>query len=136
MVHPSCAIQNLGFSPSVFVAGQLSQSAYFSLQLPYTLLGLGRSANFLDHLFVGIPRHPGETVRKYDKVICLYYLVQSLVQVCVWERYMMCLRDRKVEVGVQKANKYSISFNNVGLKFISKNTVFFLLQLKTCFIMW
>uniref|UniRef100_A0A3B4FFK8 Integrin alpha FG-GAP repeat containing 1 n=1 Tax=Pundamilia nyererei TaxID=303518 RepID=A0A3B4FFK8_9CICH len=42
-------------------AGQLSQSAYFSLQLPYTVLGLGRSANFLDHLFVGIPRQPGET---------------------------------------------------------------------------
>ncbi|KAF0043563.1 hypothetical protein F2P81_004900, partial [Scophthalmus maximus] len=42
-------------------SGQLSQSAHFSLQLPYTLLGLGRSANFLDHLFVGIPRTPGET---------------------------------------------------------------------------
>ncbi|KAG7236948.1 hypothetical protein INR49_032954 [Caranx melampygus] len=44
-------------------AGQLSQSAHFSLQLPYTVLGLGRSANFLDHLFVGIPRQPGETRR-------------------------------------------------------------------------
>uniref|UniRef100_A0A1A8GX01 Integrin alpha FG-GAP repeat containing 1 n=1 Tax=Nothobranchius korthausae TaxID=1143690 RepID=A0A1A8GX01_9TELE len=42
-------------------AGQLSQSAHFSLQLPYTVLGLGRSANFLDHLFVGIPREPGDT---------------------------------------------------------------------------
>ncbi|XP_019935831.2 T-cell immunomodulatory protein [Paralichthys olivaceus] len=41
-------------------AGQLSQSAHFSLQLPYTVLGLGRSANFLDHLLVGIPRRPGE----------------------------------------------------------------------------
>ncbi|XP_028258000.1 T-cell immunomodulatory protein [Parambassis ranga] len=39
-------------------AGQLSQSAHFSLQLPYTVLGLGRSANFLDHLYVGIPRPP------------------------------------------------------------------------------
>ncbi|XP_040897920.1 T-cell immunomodulatory protein [Toxotes jaculatrix] len=48
-------------------AGQLSQSAYFSLQLPYTVLGLGRSANFLDHLFVGIPRQPGETdIRKQE----------------------------------------------------------------------
>ncbi|XP_061602765.1 T-cell immunomodulatory protein [Cololabis saira] len=43
-------------------AGQLSQSAHFSLQLPYTVLGLGRSANFLDHLFVGIPREPGDSV--------------------------------------------------------------------------
>ncbi|XP_053720455.1 T-cell immunomodulatory protein [Synchiropus splendidus] len=41
-------------------AGQLSQSAHFSLQLPYTVLGLGRSANFLDHLFVGIPWKHGE----------------------------------------------------------------------------
>ncbi|XP_035538102.1 T-cell immunomodulatory protein-like [Morone saxatilis] len=48
-------------------AGQLSQSAHFSLQLPYTVLGLGRSANFLDHLFVGIPRKPGETdIRKQE----------------------------------------------------------------------
>ncbi|XP_043958671.1 uncharacterized protein itfg1 isoform X2 [Gambusia affinis] len=48
-------------------AGQLSQSAHFSLQLPYTVLGLGRSANFLDHLFVGIPRKPGETeTRKHE----------------------------------------------------------------------
>uniref|UniRef100_W5LPW0 Integrin alpha FG-GAP repeat containing 1 n=1 Tax=Astyanax mexicanus TaxID=7994 RepID=W5LPW0_ASTMX len=39
-------------------SGQLSQSAHLSLQLPYTVLGLGRSANFLDHLFVGIPRPP------------------------------------------------------------------------------
>ncbi|XP_078102913.1 LOW QUALITY PROTEIN: T-cell immunomodulatory protein [Sander vitreus] len=48
-------------------ASQLSQSAHFSLQLPYTVLGLGRSANFLDHLFVGIPRQPGETeIRKKE----------------------------------------------------------------------
>ncbi|XP_073515778.1 T-cell immunomodulatory protein [Phyllobates terribilis] len=41
-------------------AGQLSQSAHSALQLPYNVLGLGRSANFLDHLYVGIPRPPGE----------------------------------------------------------------------------
>ncbi|KAK1161957.1 T-cell immunomodulatory protein isoform X1 [Acipenser oxyrinchus oxyrinchus] len=48
-------------------AGQLSQSAHFALQLPYTVLGLGRSANFLDHLYVGIPRPPGEkAIRKQE----------------------------------------------------------------------
>ncbi|XP_029933011.1 T-cell immunomodulatory protein [Myripristis murdjan] len=48
-------------------AGQLSQSAHFALQLPYTVLGLGRSANFLDHLYVGIPRLPGDTdIRKQE----------------------------------------------------------------------
>ncbi|XP_073461936.1 T-cell immunomodulatory protein isoform X2 [Aquarana catesbeiana] len=41
-------------------AGQLSQSAHMALQLPYNVLGLGRSANFLDHLYVGIPRPSGE----------------------------------------------------------------------------
>uniref|UniRef100_A0A8D0BC92 Integrin alpha FG-GAP repeat containing 1 n=1 Tax=Salvator merianae TaxID=96440 RepID=A0A8D0BC92_SALMN len=48
-------------------AGQLSQSAHFALQLPYNVLGLGRSANFLDHLYVGIPRPVGEkSVRKQE----------------------------------------------------------------------
>uniref|UniRef100_A0A673JIP0 T-cell immunomodulatory protein-like n=1 Tax=Sinocyclocheilus rhinocerous TaxID=307959 RepID=A0A673JIP0_9TELE len=46
-------------------AGQLSQSAHLALQLPYTVLGLGRSANFLDHLFVGIPWPPGGKVQTY-----------------------------------------------------------------------
>ncbi|XP_041048188.1 T-cell immunomodulatory protein isoform X1 [Carcharodon carcharias] len=48
-------------------AGQLSQSAHFALQLPYVVLGLGRSANFLDHLYVGIPRPQGEkSIRKQE----------------------------------------------------------------------
>lgn len=36
------------------VAAQLPQSAYFSLQLPYTLFGLGRTPNFVDTLDVGL----------------------------------------------------------------------------------
>jgi integrin alpha FG-GAP repeat containing protein 1 len=51
------------------LAGQLSQSAHLALQLPYNVLGLGRSANFLDHLYVGIPRPFGETVSK--NLVCL-----------------------------------------------------------------
>ncbi|XP_068267661.1 T-cell immunomodulatory protein isoform X2 [Nyctibius grandis] len=48
-------------------AGQLSQSAHFALQLPYNVLGLGRSANFLDHLYVGIPRPLGEkSIRRQE----------------------------------------------------------------------
>ncbi|XP_037000776.2 T-cell immunomodulatory protein [Artibeus jamaicensis] len=48
-------------------AGQLSQSAHLALQLPYSVLGLGRSANFLDHLYVGIPRPSGEkAVRRQE----------------------------------------------------------------------
>lgn len=55
---------NYGVFFNSILAGQLSQSAHFSLQLPYNVLGLGRSANFLDHLFVGIPRPLGEKVCK------------------------------------------------------------------------
>ena len=41
-------------------ASQLTQSAYFPLQLPYMLFGLGRTPNFVDHLEVGIPYPSGE----------------------------------------------------------------------------
>ena len=37
-------------------AVQLSQSAYFALQCPYTVFGLGRTPNFVDELAVGMPR--------------------------------------------------------------------------------
>lgn len=47
--------------------GQLSQTAHSALQLPFNVLGLGRSANFLDHLYVGIPRAIGEmAIRKQE----------------------------------------------------------------------
>nr|XP_033796708.1 T-cell immunomodulatory protein isoform X1 [Geotrypetes seraphini] len=48
-------------------AGQLSQSAHLALQLPYNVLGLGRSANFLDHLYVGIPWFPGEQSQGFQE---------------------------------------------------------------------
>ncbi len=38
-----------------FAAGQLSQSAHFALQLPFTLFGLGQTPNFVDDLEVGVP---------------------------------------------------------------------------------
>ncbi|RWS02875.1 T-cell immunomodulatory protein-like protein, partial [Dinothrombium tinctorium] len=36
-------------------AGQLSQSADFSLQMPYTIFGLGQQPNFVDNLTASIP---------------------------------------------------------------------------------
>lgn len=33
---------------------QLPQSAYFAMQLPYTIFGLGRTPNFVDSLMVGL----------------------------------------------------------------------------------
>lgn len=38
------------------VAAQLSQTAYFSLQLPYTIFGLGLSPNFVDYMSVNTSR--------------------------------------------------------------------------------
>lgn len=35
-------------------SSQLPQSAYFALQLPYTIFGLGRTPNFVDSLTVGL----------------------------------------------------------------------------------
>ena len=34
---------------------QLSQSAYMSLQLPYVPFGLGRTSNYIDELYMGVP---------------------------------------------------------------------------------
>ena len=47
----SCLICSVIFS----TAAQLSQSAYFALQCPYTVFGLGRTPNFVDDLAVGMP---------------------------------------------------------------------------------
>jgi len=40
--------------PRQFIATQLPQSAYYSLYLPYTIFGLGRTSNFIDELTVSI----------------------------------------------------------------------------------
>lgn len=53
----------------IFSAAQLSQSAYFALQCPYTVFGLGRTPNFVDELAVGIPRSKG-SVRLNDHCLC------------------------------------------------------------------
>ncbi|GAA6063243.1 hypothetical protein JCM10212_000345 [Sporobolomyces blumeae] len=37
--------------------GQLSQTSYLSLQLPYAYLGLGRTNNYVENLFIGSTRH-------------------------------------------------------------------------------
>jgi len=82
----------------------LSQSAHFSLQLPYTVLGLGRSANFLDHLYVGIPRPSGVTVRNNTRV-----LLSALYSLLLWEQppavqsHGTFERDAFIEVSLRPA---------------------------------
>lgn len=41
-------------SPRHAIAAQLPQSAHFSLNLPYTIFGLGRTPNFVDVLRIGV----------------------------------------------------------------------------------
>ncbi|KAI9596507.1 hypothetical protein BDF19DRAFT_437639 [Syncephalis fuscata] len=48
---------------------QLPQSAYLSLQLPYSLFGLGRTNNYVEELFVGITRHQTEHYHVWAGVI-------------------------------------------------------------------
>ncbi|XP_055624242.1 T-cell immunomodulatory protein [Toxorhynchites rutilus septentrionalis] len=43
--------------PQHGASAQLPQSAYFSLGLPYTTFGLGRTPNFVDSLTVGLSNH-------------------------------------------------------------------------------
>lgn len=68
---------------NITVAGQLSQSAHLALQLPYNVLGLGRSANFLDHLYVGIPRPSGEKVSK--NLFCLQLICILILTIQTFE---------------------------------------------------
>ncbi|XP_075237888.1 T-cell immunomodulatory protein isoform X2 [Lycorma delicatula] len=44
-------------NPRSAISTQLPQSAYFSLNLPYTIFGLGRTPNFVDELIVGAYGH-------------------------------------------------------------------------------
>ena len=50
--------------PNFLSAAQLSQSAHFALQLPYTLFGLGQTPNFVDEITVGIPTPESQKNRK------------------------------------------------------------------------
>lgn len=52
-----------GGKAQVCAAVQLSKSSHFSLQLPYTIFGLGRSPNFVDKVQVGIPQGAGQVDR-------------------------------------------------------------------------
>lgn len=52
-------------SPRNALAAQLPQSAHFSLNLPYTTFGLGRTPNFVDTLTIGV----GGMCREWPQII-------------------------------------------------------------------
>lgn len=49
--------------------GQLPQTAYLSLQLPYSYFGLGRTNNYVENLFVGSTRHQDDHFMSIEGVI-------------------------------------------------------------------
>lgn len=56
------------YQPVISYASQLSQSSYMSLQLPYTIFGLGATPNFVEHLRVGIVAiTTGDNIRGFKK---------------------------------------------------------------------
>lgn len=48
-------LSDLGGHQLVNAVPQLSQSAYGALQTPYALSGLGRPANYIDYVYMGVP---------------------------------------------------------------------------------
>ncbi|KAJ3025050.1 UNVERIFIED_CONTAM: T-cell immunomodulatory protein, partial [Siphonaria sp. JEL0065] len=48
---------------------QIPQSSYFSLNLPYTVSGLGRTNNYIETLFVGVTKQKSDNVATYFGVI-------------------------------------------------------------------
>lgn len=60
-------------------AAQLSQSAYFALQLPYTVFGLGRTPNFVDSLTVGVftlHKHHSQVIPNSQIIVVPYPINQ------------------------------------------------------------
>ncbi|XP_035218412.1 T-cell immunomodulatory protein-like [Stegodyphus dumicola] len=52
--------------PVVSTSIQMSQSAHFPLQLPYSIFGLGQTPNFIDILTISIPAKFKKNVHKHD----------------------------------------------------------------------
>jgi hypothetical protein len=51
-----------------FTASQLSQSSHLALQLPFTIFGLGSTANFVDSLIIGIDMEEnGQSIRMHKE---------------------------------------------------------------------
>lgn len=49
--------------------GQLPQTSYHALQVPYAFLGLGRTNNYIENLFVGSTKHTQDHYTNMEGVI-------------------------------------------------------------------
>jgi integrin alpha FG-GAP repeat containing protein 1 len=48
---------------------QLQQSGYLALQTPYVMFGLGRTSNYIEEIFMGVPISNGK--EHYNSWICI-----------------------------------------------------------------
>lgn len=53
----------------MITGAQLSQSAYLSLQLPYTIFGIGRTNDYIEELAVGFPIAASHHARQFQAII-------------------------------------------------------------------
>lgn len=54
-------------------ATQLTQSSHFALQLPFTIMGLGRNWNFIDSMEMGIPLQRVNSSHNEDSVLKAHF---------------------------------------------------------------
>jgi len=117
------------------VAGQLAQTSHFSLQLPYTIFGLGMAPNFVDFLKVSVSNkthswpqiipnsqlyvlpYPPDNPDKWEAKLFLYpgksilYTGLALVGTCVFVSLLILalhLRERRQDhqAKLQEANRF------------------------------
>lgn len=69
-------------SPRNAIAAQLPQSAHFSLNLPYTIFGLGRTPNFVDALTIGVSMFARTTYSPFSSLPLSRVVVRELTGVC------------------------------------------------------
>jgi integrin alpha FG-GAP repeat containing protein 1 len=80
--------------------GQLPQTAYLSLQAPYTYFGLGRTNNYVENLFVGSTRHQDnhfmtiEGVIPNSQVVIVPYQPQDVDDSSTWTKQLFLMPGR------------------------------------------
>lgn len=87
--------------------GQLPQTAYLSLQLPYSYFGLGRTNNYVENLFVGSTRHQDghfmsiEGVIPNSQVVIVPWQQEDVHDSSTWTKQLFLMPGRWIPwVGV------------------------------------
>ena len=91
-----------------YKVGQLPQTAYLSLQAPYTYFGLGRTNNYVENLFVGSTRHQDdhfmtiEGVIPNSQVVIVPYQPKDVHDSSTWTKQLFLMPGRWIPwVGIK-----------------------------------